>query len=158
MLRHMRFNLGIGAALFAFILAVYWPLTSYDFVNFDDPGYVTRNPIVQKGLTAEGISWAFRTNEGGNWHPVTWFSHMLDCQLFGINAGRHHLISVLLHATNAVLLFGFLTRLTGAHWRSAMVAALFAVHPLRVESVAWISERKDVLSGLFFMLTLWAYV
>lgn len=154
----MRFNLGIGAALFAFIFAVYWPVTGYDFVNFDDPGYVSRNAIVQKGFTAEGVKWAFTTNEGGNWHPVTWFSHMLDCRLFGINAGRQHAMSVALHGASTVLLFLLLTHLTGSRWRSAMVAALFGAHPLRVESVAWISERKDVLSGLFFMLTLWAYV
>ena len=154
----MRLNLGISAALFVFTFAVFWPITGYDFVNFDDPGYVIRNPVVKKGFTAEGVKWAFTTNEGGNWHPVTWFSHMLDCQLFGLNAGRQHAVSLALHGGSVVMLFLLLTHLTGARWRSVMVAGVFAVHPLRVESVAWISERKDVLSGFFFMLTLWAYV
>src|SRR5689334_8267770 len=154
----MRLNIFISAALFVFTFAVFWPVTGYDFVNFDDPGYVSRNQVVKKGFTAEGVKWAFTTNEGGNWHPVTWFSHMLDCQLFGLKAGRQHAVSVALHGASVVLLFLLMTHLTGARWRSAVLAALFAVHPLRVESVAWISERKDVLSGFFFMLTLWAYV
>ena len=102
--------------------------------------------------------WSFVDQHAGNWHPLTWLSHMLDCQLFGLNAGAHHLVNVLLHSANAVLLLLLLNSMTGAFWRSACVAALFAWHPLRVESVAWISERKDVLSGFFFMLTLWMYV
>jgi len=154
----MRLNLGIGATLFLLTFAVFWPVTGYDFVNFDDPGYVSRNAIVQKGFSGEGLKWAFTTNEGGNWAPVTWFSHMLDCQLFSLNAGRQHATSVALHGVSVVLLFFLLSHLTGAQWRSALVAALFSIHPLRVESVAWISERKDVLSGLFFMFTVWCYV
>ena len=108
-------------------------------------------------LTWQSFTWAFKTLRQSNWHPLTWLSHMLDCQLFGLNAGYHHLVNVLLHAVNSVLLYVVLRSMTGAVWRSGMVAALFALHPLHVESVAWVSERKDVLSTLFFMLTLWAY-
>ena len=116
--------------------------------------YVYENPQVSRGLTAQGIAWAFTHSHGANWHPLTWLSHMLDCQLYGLSAGGHHLTNVLLHAATAVLLFLVLRRMTGGFWPSALVAALFAVHPLRVESVAWVAERKDVLSGLFFVLTL----
>ncbi|MCX6546187.1 MAG: tetratricopeptide repeat protein [Acidobacteria bacterium] len=143
------------AALTAF---VYAPVRHFDFVLLDDPAYVTENPHVARGLTREGIAWAFTTGDAANWHPVTWLSHMLDVQLFGVAAGPHHLTNVVLHIANTLLLFGVLLTLTGAMWRSAFVAALFAVHPLHVESVAWIAERKDVLSTLFWMLTLWAYV
>ncbi len=132
--------------------------TGYQFVNFDDGGYVYDNPQISGGLTARGIAWVFTHEHVANWHPLTGLSHLLDCQLFGLNAGAHHVTNVLLHAATAVLLFLVLWRMTGGFWPSAMVAALFAVHPLRVESVAWISERKDVLSGLFFVLTLAAYV
>ena len=105
----------------------------------------------------EGVQWAFTSLYASNWHPLTWLSHMLDCQIYGLKPGGHHVTNLLLHLVNSLLLFGLLKRLTGALWRSALVAALFALHPLHVESVAWVSERKDVLSAFFFMLTLWAY-
>ena len=139
-------------------LAVYWPITRHEFVNYDDTDYVTANPYVQAGLTAKGLAWAWHSEVARNWHPVTMISHMLDCQLYGMKAGWHHLTNLLFHIANAVLLFLLLWRMTGAIWRSGFVAALFALHPLHVESVAWVAERKDVLSTLFFLLTLWAYV
>jgi len=137
--------------------AVYLPALRNDFVNYDDADYVTANSHVQGGLTWENIRWAFTTGHASNWHPITWLSHMLDCQLFGQNAAMHHLVSVLYHVVNATLLFLLLNGITGAVWRSVLVAGLFALHPLHVESVAWASERKDVLSALFFFLTLIAY-
>ena len=139
-------------------LSLYFPVTHFEFVNYDDGDYVSRNDVVQKGLTVSGMIWALRVAHASNWHPVTWVSHMMDCELYGLNAGGHHFTNVLFHATNAVLLFLLLRRMTGATWRSALVAALFAWHPLHVESVAWVSERKDVLSAFFFFLTIWAYV
>ena len=129
----------------------------HDFVNFDDDKYVYENAVIKRGLSLDGLVWAFTHLHLHNWHPLTTLSNMLDCQLYGLNAGGHHLTNVLLHAAVAMLLFGVLKQMTGAFWRSATVAALFAIHPLRVESVAWVAERKDLLSGLFFMLTLWAY-
>ena len=137
-------------------LLVYLPVRHDSFV-YDDLEYVTQNPVVQAGLTWWGFKWAFTTMTTANWYPLTWLSHMLDCQLFGLNAGGHHLVNVLFHAANAVLLFGLLRRLTGTCWPSALIAALFAWHPLHVESVAWVAERKDVLSTFFGLLTLWAY-
>jgi hypothetical protein len=128
------------------------------FVNLDDLQYVVENPKVSQGLTLNGSIWAFTHVHASNWHPLTWISHMLDCQLYGLRPGGHHLTNIILHTATAILLFLVLRQMTGALWRSALVAALFAVHPLRVESVAWVAERKDVLSGLFFMLTLGAYV
>ena len=128
-----------------------------DFVNFDDPIHVTRYVQVQNGLSWEGIKWAFFNPVVQNWHPLTVLSHMLDCQMFGLRPWGHHLTNVLLHAFNAGLVFGLLQLMTGATWRSLLVAALFAVHPLRVESVAWVTERKDVLSSFFGMLALIAY-
>ena len=139
-------------------LAIYWPVRHYGFVDYDDNDYVFDNPTVRAGLSWWGLAWAFVDQHASNWHPLTWLSHMLDCQLFGVNPGPAHLVNVLFHCANAVLLLLLLNSMTGAFWRSAVVAALFAWHPLRVESVAWISERKDVLSGFFFMLTLWMYV
>jgi protein O-mannosyl-transferase len=138
-------------------IALYWPAMRHDFVNYDDRVYVTENVHVQEGLTLESIKWAFLNPVCSNWHPLTVLSHMLDCQLFGVKPGGHHLTNVLLHALNVGLVFVLLQQMTGAIWRSLFVAALFAVHPLRVESVAWVAERKDVLSTLFFLLTLWAY-
>jgi hypothetical protein len=138
--------------------ALYQPVAHHEFVSYDDPDYVLNNPQVRNGLSAEGIVSAFTKSHAANWHPLTWLSHMLDAQLFGLIPGAHHLVSVAFHAANAALLFLLLQQLTGATWRSALVAALFAWHPLRVESVAWISERKDVLSGCFWILTLMAYV
>jgi tetratricopeptide (TPR) repeat protein len=130
----------------------------FGFVNYDDPDYVTNNPHVQQGLTADGAAWAFTSGEAANWFPLTRLSHMLDVQLFGMAAGWHHFTNVLLHALASVLLFLFLNRATRARWPSAFVALLFALHPMHVESVAWIAERKDVLCALFWFLALWAYV
>src|ERR1035437_52424 len=138
--------------------SVFLPVARQGFVNYDDSDYVTENAHVLSGLTRANVVWAFTTGHASNWHPVTWLSHMLDCQLFGTRAGAQHLVSVGFHIANALLLLLLLRRMTGALWRSALVAALFALHPLHVESVAWASERKDVLSALFFLLTLGAYV
>jgi tetratricopeptide (TPR) repeat protein len=138
-------------------MAVFWPALRNDFVLYDDPQYVTENLSVLRGLSWEGVQWAFTTDYFGNWHPLTWISHLLDVRLFGKDPWGHHLTSVLLHSANAALLFLVLLRLTGGRWASLFAAALFAFHPLRVESVAWVAERKDVLSGLFFFLTLLAY-
>ena len=131
---------------------------TYPFINFDDPAYILERPEITRGITLSGIGWSLTHPHGGNWHPLTSISHMLDCQFFDGHAGAHHFINVLLHALSASMLFLVLRSMTGALWRSAFVALVFALHPLRVESVAWIAERKDVLSGLFFMLTLGAYV
>jgi tetratricopeptide (TPR) repeat protein len=136
---------------------VYWPMTHHDFILFDDPQYITDNAHVTAGVTWRGIVWAFTNDEAANWHPLTWISHMVDCDLFGLYAGGHHLVNLLFHIANSVLLFLWLSRLTGALWRSAFVAAFFAWHPLHVESVAWAAERKDVLSTFFWLLTLMAY-
>jgi Flp pilus assembly protein TadD len=138
-------------------LVVFLPVARNDFVNFDDDEYVYDNPMVENGLTLAGIKWAFTTGHASNWHPLTWISHMLDCELFGLNAGAQHMVNVLFHAANAALLFMLLLRLTQRLWPSAMVAALFAWHPLHVESVAWIAERKDVLSTFFALLALSSY-
>jgi protein O-mannosyl-transferase len=138
-------------------MALYWPATHYDFVNYDDPGYVMANSHVQAGLSWGTVKWAFLNPVSANWHPLTVLSHALDCQLFGMKPWGHHLVNVLFHALNAALVFALLRQLTGATWRSLLVAALFALHPLRVESVAWISERKDVLSGFFGLLSLIFY-
>jgi protein O-mannosyl-transferase len=138
-------------------LGVYNPVAHNDFVSFDDPAYVTGNSHVRAGLTWDTVKWAFRSTEQANWHPLTWLSHALDYQLFHLRPAGHHYISVLLHAICAVLLFLFLEAATGLAWRSAVVAALFAVHPINVQSVAWASERKNVLCMLFFVLTLLAY-
>jgi tetratricopeptide (TPR) repeat protein len=147
----------IGVALFLLTLTIYSPVLSFDFINFDDPAYVYENHVVNQGLTWRGIVWAFGGAHAGNWHPLTWMSHMLDCQLFGTRAGLHHFENAIWHALAGTLLFFFLNGVTKATWRSAIVAALFLWHPLRVESVAWISERKDVLSAFFLVATLWSY-
>ncbi|MGB8367785.1 MAG: hypothetical protein WCF71_00680, partial [Verrucomicrobiia bacterium] len=149
---------GVCLFLAAITFAVFGQTVHHEFVNYDDNRYVYENPVVQKGLTWEGFRWALTYGQIGHWHPLTWLSHMLDCQLYGLQAGGHHLTNILLHTATAILLFLVLRRMTGFLWRSAFVAAVFAIHPLRVESVAWISERKDVLSAFFFMLTLGAYV
>jgi tetratricopeptide (TPR) repeat protein len=146
------------AAILAIGTAVLFsPATGYGFLQFDDNDYVTENPAVRQGLTWAAVRLAFGATHAANWHPLTWLSHMLDVSLFGLDPGPHHAVNVLLHAANAAILMLALSRLTGSTWRSAAVAALFAVHPLHVESVAWISERKDVLSTLFGFLMLWAY-
>ncbi len=138
--------------------AVYCQVRSYDFINYDDPGYVCENPNIQNGITLQAVKWAFTTGYIGNWHPLTWLSHMLDWRLFGSNAGGHHLTNLIFHIANTLLLFIVLKQMTQRLWPSAFVAALFALHPLHVESVAWVSERKDVLSTFFWLLTMWAYV
>jgi protein O-mannosyl-transferase len=150
--------LAVCVFLAGIVWLVFGQTLRHDFVNFDDGAYVYKNPEVFRGLTTEGSVWAFTHSHSSNWHPLTWISHMLDCQLYGLNPSGHHLTNVLLHAANAVLLFLVLRQLTSSLWRSAFVAAVFAIHPLRVESVAWVAERKDLLSGLFFILTIWAYV
>lgn len=147
--------IGLGLALVT--LLVYLPVLHHSFIRLDDADYVAANPMVQAGLTWAGVKWAFTTYHANNWHPLTWLSHMLDWQLFGPYAGAHHIISVLLHVANTVLFFHFWCRVTQAVWPAAGIAAWFAWHPLHVESIAWASERKDVLSTLFFVLTMLAY-
>jgi tetratricopeptide (TPR) repeat protein len=151
-------TMGICIALAALSWLVFGQTLWHDFVNYDDPRYVYENTKITEGLSISGVGWAFTHIHSMNWHPLTTISHMLDCQLHGLKAGWHHFTNVLLHSIAVVLLFVGLLQMTSAFWRSAFVAAVFAIHPLRVESVAWIAERKDVLSGVFFMLTLLAYV
>jgi tetratricopeptide (TPR) repeat protein len=148
---------GICLALAAMTFIVFGQTLGHGFTNFDDNQYVVDNPVVAQGLTGRGLAWAFTQAHAANWHPLTWVSHMLDCQIYGLNPAGHHFTNVLLHAAAVIALFLVLRQMTGAVWRSAFVAAVFAIHPLRVESVAWVSERKDVLGGLFFMLTVGAY-
>jgi Flp pilus assembly protein TadD len=148
---------GIGIFLIAITWSVFGQTFRHQFVNYDDPLYVLDNAHVRAGLTWRGIEWAFTHVHSQNWHPLTTMSHMLDCQLFGLNPGAHHLVNVFFHSIAAALLFILLGQMTNRAWLSGFVAAVFAIHPLRVESVAWIAERKDVLSGVFFMLTLIAY-
>ncbi len=139
-------------------LAVFWQVNQYDFINYDDNAYVTKNSVIQSGITLDGFRWAFSTKYYGLWNPLIWLSLMFDYQLHGLNAGGYHLTNLILHVMSSLLLFWLFNRMTGAIWRSAFVAALFALHPLHVESVAWIAERKDVLSAFFWMLTLCLYV
>lgn len=139
------------------VLAIYFQATGFDFIDVDDNLYVYRNPAVLSGLNWESFKWAFYAFHSANWHPITWLSHMLDIQLFGLNPGSHHAVNILLHLLNSILVLGVFRSLTGKFWPSAAVAVLFAVHPAHVESVAWISERKDLLSTFFFLLTLLAY-
>lgn len=153
-----RRDLLLTAALVAAIFATYWQVSTFEFISYDDGVYVTANETVQKGLTFQGIIWAFTTGHGANWHPLTWLSHLLDVSLYGEEPAGHHITSVILHAINAVLLFFLFKSMTGAVWESFFIAALFALHPLRVESVAWVSERKDVLSTFFWFVTMLAYV
>ncbi len=154
----MNRNILIILILLTPILLIYSQVVQFGYINFDDNQYVYENPHVQKGITAESISWAFTSIYAANWHPVTWLSHMLDISLFGMNPGMHHLVNVIFHIFNTLLLFFVFREMTGKSFQSAVIAILFAVHPLHVESVAWIAERKDVLSSFFWMLTLWAYI
>ncbi len=156
--RNLRWDWMISLSLAVLTAAVYVQVIGHGFISYDDPGYVSENLVVQKGLTWEGLRWAFTSFAQANWHPLTWLSHMLDVQLFGLKPGMHHLVSVFLHILSTILLFLVFRQMTGALWRSAFVAALFALHPLHVESVAWAAERKDVLSTLFWILTMWAYI
>ncbi len=148
----------IYALLAVAVSAAYWRVFSNGFVNYDDPLYITDNKHIQQGLTWDGVVWAFKSGYAVNWHPVTWLSHMLDCQLFGLNPRGHHLTSLLLHIANTLLLFYVLRKMTGALWASAFAAAVFGLHPLHIQSVGWVSERKDVLSTLFWLLTLLSYI
>ena len=150
-------RLQISLFLLLAILAVFWPVQDHGFVNFDDGTYICNNSQVRNGLNWHGVQWAFTTTHANFWHPLTWLSHMLDCELYGLNPAGHHLANLLLHMASALLLFLVFHRMTHAVWKSAFVAALFALHPLHVESVAWASERKDVLSTLFWILTMGAY-
>jgi len=150
-------NVAVAVALAVLVAVIYTQVRTHQFIDFDDPAYVSKNEHVLGGLTWSNVVWAFTTTHASNWHPLTWISHMIDVQLFGVDAGAHLLVNAALHALNCILLFLFLQLATGAMWRSAMVAALFAVHPLHVESVAWISERKDTLSTAFFLLCLLSY-
>jgi protein O-mannosyl-transferase len=143
--------------LAAIVWIVFGQTIGYEFVNYDDDNYIYENPRITNGVTLSGVQWAFTHVHASNWHPLTTISHMADCQLYGLQPWGHHLTNILLQAAAAILLFLALRKLTGDIWPSGFVAAVFAIHPLRVESVAWISERKDLLSGIFFMLTLWAY-
>ena len=161
--KFIRFSAGrsefaIAALLFVLTTVLFWPATGYDYINLDDHLYIPENPMVSGGLSWGGVNWAFTTVYEQWWLPMLWLSYMADIELFGAGPFGHHLVNILLHAVNAGLLFWLLFRMTGGRWRSFFVAALFAWHPLRMESVAWITERKDVLSGVFFMLALLAYV
>jgi protein O-mannosyl-transferase len=151
-------ELWISLALAAAVLVIYIQVGRFDFTGYDDPEFVVNNLHLRDGLTPASIAWAFRTGYAANWFPLTWLSYLAGVSLYGFDSGWHHLTNVILHAINSVLLFSVLRRMTGARWRSAFVALLFAVHPLHVEPVAWIAERKEVLSGLFWMLSLQAYL
>jgi protein O-mannosyl-transferase len=148
---------GLGILLLGAVVWAFLPTIHYEFVNYDDPAYVTENIHIQGGLSLAGVAWAFTAAHFGNWHPLTSLSHMLDVEAYGLQAGGHHATNLLLHAANTLLLFHILRRVTSALWPSAAVAALFALHPLHVEPVAWVAGRKDLLSTLFFLLSLWAY-
>jgi protein O-mannosyl-transferase len=152
-----RLYLIICAGLIAAVVAVYWPVYNYEFVHYDDNVYVTDNENIQSGLNWQGVKWAFTTGCASNWHPLTWLSLMLDCEIFGVKAGPMHVVNVLFHIVNTILLFLVLARMTNGIWQSAFIAGLFALHPLHIESVAWIAERKDVLSTFFWLLTMLFY-
>jgi tetratricopeptide (TPR) repeat protein len=152
-----RRPLWICLALTALNLFIYSPVRSFEFVNWDDPSYITENAMVMKGLSGETFHWAITTARSPYWHPVTWLTHLLDVRLFGLDAGWHHVTNLIFHAINTLLIFGLFRTMTGDEWRSAFIAAVFGVHPLHVESVAWVTERKDVLSTFFWALTVWAY-
>jgi tetratricopeptide (TPR) repeat protein len=158
LVRSRRTEIFVCLGLAIAVLLVFAQVAGFDFVNLDDPRNVAENPAVRNGLTLDGVVWAFTDTRLDYWHPITWLSHMVDAQLFGMRPGAHHLTSVFIHILNAILVFVVLRRMTGAVWRSATVAALFAIHPLRAESVAWVTERKDVLGGMFWWLATWAYV
>ena len=146
-----------GALLFSIVIAVFSPVTHHEFINYDDHIYITENPIVCKGLTLEGLVWAFTDTSTASWYPLTWLSHMLDCQIFGLNPGGHHLVSLLIHAINSLLLFYLFRRLTNRLMPSLFLALIFALHPMHVEPVAWASSRKDLLSAFFWIITMWSY-
>lgn len=147
----------LSLALIVITLAVYWQVGTHEFLNYDDNLYITENDHVKKGVTGSNIIWAFTSVHAANWHPITWLSHMADIEIYGMNPRGHHLTNVVIHTISSTLLFLLLLRLTNALWQSSFVAALFALHPLHVESVAWVAERKDVLSAFFWFLTLLLY-
>jgi protein O-mannosyl-transferase len=147
----------ICIGLIVALAAVYWPVQHFDFLMYDDTIYVSLNPQVHKGLTWSQLAWAFTTRDCNMWHPLTWLSHLLDWQLFGNDAGKHHITPVLFHISSTIALFFAWRKMTGRVWVSTFAAAAFALHPLRVESVAWVAERKDVTTAFFSMLTLLAY-
>jgi len=151
-------TIALAAALLLVTVVVFWPVGEFSFLGYDDNSNIAENPMIHGGLTLDGVIWAFTTGHGGNWDPLTWLTHMLDWQLFGSDPSGHHRTNLWLHAVNAVLLLLLLRRMTGRPYVSAIVAFLFALHPLHVSAVAWVSARKDVLSTLFWILTLWAYV
>ena len=155
----MRRTLFICSCLVAATLLTFWPVVGHDFINYDDNCYIVSNPHIQAGLTWHGIAWAFGRLHGDHtyWHPLTWVSHMIDCQLFGLRPAGHHLVNLLIHSLNGCLVFFAFRRLTGAVWKSALLAAAFSLHPLQVDTVAWVAERKNLLGATFFLLTLWAY-
>lgn len=153
-----RLRVVLGVLLLAVTVLLYLPVLHHDFLSlWDDDAYVTENPHVRSGLTLANVRWAFTSFEQSNWHPLTWLSHMLDCQMFGLNPEPHHTVNLLFHAANVLLLFWILHAATAAPWRSFFVALIFAVHPLNVETVAWIAQRKSVLGAFFSLLTLTAY-
>ena len=154
----LRPNIIICVFIVLVTLTVYGQTRTHDFIGYDDDKYVTENMYVRQGLNKETFIWAFRSTHASNWHPLTWLSHMLDVELFGMHPGRHHMTSVFFHLINSLLIFFLLRRITGKAWRSGTVAILFAIHPLHVESVAWVSERKDVLSTFFGLMAVWSYV
>jgi len=158
--KNLNIRYDVLACLFLFFaaLAIYWQMNNHDFVNFDDDLYVYENYRIKAGLTYSSIKWAFGFTDIAYWHPLTWLSHMLDCQVYGLNPGMHHMTNLIFHIFNTLLLFLVFKQMTGALWRSAFVAALFALHPINVESVAWVAERKNVLSAFFWMLTMLTYV
>ena len=153
-------NLAVCLLLAAVTALAFWRVGQHQFINYDDNCYVTDNPHVQAGVTWDGLEWAFGRLQGEQtyWHPLTWVSHMVDCQLFGLKPAGHHLVNLFFHILNTVLVFLVFRRMTGAFWRCAVLAALFALHPLQVDTVAWVAERKNLLSAFFWLLTIWAYV
>lgn len=153
-----RLEIVICLFLVSVTLLIYFQVSGFEFVTYDDESYITKNPYIKAGFTRESIVWAFTSGYAANWHPLTWLSHMLDIELYGLNPMGHHWTNLQIHIVNSILLFLFLQWISGAIWRSALVAALFAVHPLHVESVAWVAERKDVLCAFFWILSMWAYV
>lgn len=152
-----RLPLLVGIVLTILPLSVYWQVQTFQFINMDDPLYITDNPSVRNGLSKEGIVWAFTFNDTSYWHPLTWVSHMVDCELYWLNPKGHHFTNLFFHIASTLLLFLTLRSMTGTLWRSAFVAALFALHPLNVESVAWVANRKNILSAFFWILAMWSY-
>ena len=156
-LPHIRRDIIISMMLIVATIVTYWQVGNHQFISLDDGLYIFENPKIRAGMSVEGIAWAFGFTGIAYWHPLTWISHMLDCQLFGLNAGRHHMMNLIFHLTNSLILFYLFRKITGDSWKSGVIATLFAVHPINVESVAWIAERKNVLSTFFWMLTLMSY-